>query len=57
MQVMPTDNSMSMETIAYCSSVKVREEYALEEEKYLLRFRPHESAVDWNHHLAIVEGE
>ncbi len=53
----PLDNSISMETISYCSSVKVRAVYELEEELYLLRFRPHESAVDWNHHLAIVEGE
>jgi len=57
MLVTPIDNSISMETISYCSSVKVREVFELEEEMYLLRFRPHESAVEWNHHLAIVEGE
>ena len=55
--VVPIDNSISMETISYCSSVKVREVFELEEDMYLLRFRPHESAVEWSHHLAIVEGE
>ncbi len=55
--IAPKDNSISMETISYCSAVKVREVFDLQEELYLLRFRPHESAVDWNHHLAIVEGE
>lgn len=52
-----SDDSIPMETIAYCSSVKTRNVYTLEEQTYLLRFRPHESSLNWSHHLAIVEGD
>ncbi len=57
MLIEPSDNSISMETVAYCNSLKVREVYTLEDEMYLLRFKPHESAEDWSFHLAIVEGD
>jgi hypothetical protein len=53
----PNDESMSMETIAYCHDLKTRVVYELEGQTYLIQFKPHEEMVDQDFNLVIVEGE
>ncbi|NQV13932.1 hypothetical protein HQ531_00635 [bacterium] len=56
-RMMPTDESISMQAIAYCPNLNTSAVYDLSEETYLIQFLPHEQMVEQSFSLVIMEDE
>jgi len=53
----PSDEAISMETIAECHNIRTRTQFALSSQKYFVRFDPHEAVDEPEFRLTILREE